>query len=119
MSIYLVLLSVIVVTRDVNPLAQLNVNPPIVSCDAVSVTFITNSDTQCQLDSNSFTDCKSPYHQSGLSRGVHSIRIKIPDGVIQRFVSFTIPGSYTPLHMLVITVAKYNHSLLTIVVLIY
>ena len=82
-----------VVTRDVDPLAQLEVNPPTVTCDSVSVTFTTNGDTQCQLDSDSFTDCKSPYHQSGLHGGKHTITIKTSDGISQESVSFTVTGS--------------------------
>ena len=82
-----------VVTRYVDPLAQLEVNPPTVTCDSVSVTFTTNGDTQCQLDSGSFTDCKSPYHQSGLHGGKHTITIKTSDGINQESVSFTAPGS--------------------------
>ena len=86
-------LIIAVVTRDIDPLAQLEVNPPTVMCDSVSVTFTTNGDTQCQLNNGSFTDCKSPYHRSGLHGGKHTITIKTSDGLNQESVSFTVPGS--------------------------
>ena len=83
----------LVVTRDVDPLAQLEVNLPTVTCDSVSVSFTTNANTQCKLDSGSFTDCKSPYHRSGLHGGQHTITVKTSDGLNQESVSFTVPGS--------------------------
>ena len=63
-------------------------------CDSVSVAFTTNTNTQCQMDTGSFTDCKSPYRQSGLHGGLHTVTVRTSDGLNQESVSFMISGLY-------------------------
>ena len=72
---------------------ELNINPPVVDCDTVTIIFSSNGRTQCQLDHRYFTYCKSPYHQSGLRRGKHTVTIRTTDGLggyKQKSVTFTI-----------------------------
>ena len=74
-------------------LVELKINSPIVDCDTVTVTFSSNGRTQCQLDNRYFTYCSSPYRQSGLLAGEHTITIKTTDGgggYEQKSVKFTI-----------------------------
>ena len=75
-------------------LAKLEVNLPNVTCNSVSVAFTTNTNTQCRMDTGSFTDCKSPYRESGLHEGLHTVTIKTSDGLRQESVSFMISGLY-------------------------
>jgi len=79
--------------------AQLDISTPVVTCGNVSVQFIANGDTQCQLDSGNFIACTSPYQQSGLHGGHHVITIRTSDGrngYKQDSVSFYMSGmSYT------------------------
>lgn len=80
-------------------IAQLDISTPVVTCGDVSVQFTANGDTQCRLDSGFFTDCASPYRQSGLHGGQHVITIRTSDGrdgYKQDSVSFHMSGmSYT------------------------
>ena len=72
---------------------ELNISPPVVDCDTVTITFSSNGRTQCQLDQRYFTYCKSPYHQSGLRSGKHTVTIRTTDGrggYKQKTVTFTI-----------------------------
>ena len=74
-------------------LVELNINSPIVDCDTVTVTFSSNGRTQCQLNNRYFTYCRSPYRQSGLRGGEHTITIRTTDGrggYKQKSVTFTI-----------------------------
>lgn len=75
--------------------AQLDISTPVVTCGEVTVQFMANGDTQCQLDSGSFIDCTSPYHHSGLGGGQHVITVRISDGqggYKHESVSFHISG---------------------------
>lgn len=69
------------------------------------MSFTTNGNTRCQLDSGPFTDCKSPYRRSRLHGGRHNITITTSDGLQKKSVSFTVPGScldYGYTHILLI-----------------
>ena len=92
-------------------LAKLEVHLPNVTCNSVSVAFTTNTDTQCRMDTGSFTDCKSPYHESGLHGGLHTVTIKTSDGLRQESVSFIISGLYvcTCLHTYMPTYFMYAY----------
>ena len=66
-----------------------------VTCGEVTVQFTANGETQCRLDSGSFTGCTSPYHQSGLHGGQHVITVRTSDGrdgYKQDSVSFHVSG---------------------------
>ena len=72
---------------------ELVISPPVVDCDTVTVSFSSNGRTQCQLDHRYFTDCQSPYRQSGLRGGKHTVTIRATDGrdhYIQDSVTFNI-----------------------------
>ena len=85
---------------------ELNFNSPIVDCDTVTVTFSSNGRTQCQLDYGDFTYCKSPYRQSGLRGGEHTVTIRITDGrggYEQKSVTFTIIlGKYVGTYLIIV-----------------
>ena len=59
---------------------ELVISPPVVDCDTVTISFSSNGRTQCQLDRRYFTECQSPYHQSGLRGGKHTVTIRATDG---------------------------------------
>lgn len=72
---------------------ELVVGPPVVDCDTVTISFSSNGRTQCQLDHRYFVNCKSPYSQSGLRGGKHTVTIRATDGrggYKQKTVTFTI-----------------------------
>ena len=72
---------------------ELVISPPVVDCDTVTIFFSSNGKTQCQLDRRYFTDCQSPYRQSGLRGGKHTVTIRATDGrgqYIQDSVMFNI-----------------------------
>lgn len=74
-------------------LVELDVSRPVIDCDTVKISFSSNGRTQCQLDDGSFTNCNSPYSQSGLRQGEHTVIIRVTDGrggYKQQSVTFTI-----------------------------
>lgn len=73
---------------------ELNVSRPVVDCDTVKIAFSSNGRrAQCQLDNRYFTYCSSPYRQSGLRGGKHTVTIRATDGrgrYKQKSVTFII-----------------------------
>ena len=83
---------------------ELDVSPPVVDCDTVTVSFSSNGRTQCQLDHGNFRNCKSPYSRSGLRGGQHTITIRATDGrsgYVQKTATFAIVLGMVYCHLLV------------------
>ena len=52
-----------------------------IDCDTVKIAFSSNGKrTQCKLDHRYFRYCSSPYSQSGLRGGRHTVTIRATDG---------------------------------------
>jgi len=75
-------------------LVKLNVSLPVIDCDKLKIAFSSNGKrTQCQLDHGYFRYCSSPYSQSGLRGGKHTVTIRATDGhggYKQKSVTFII-----------------------------
>ena len=72
---------------------ELKIGSPVVDCDTVTISFSSNGRTQCQLDNRYFTYCQSPYRQSSLHGGKHTVAIRATNGrgdFKQDSVTFTI-----------------------------
>jgi len=55
------------------------IGSPQVSYDSVKIFFTSSSSTQCRLDMGFYEYCKSPYYQSNLKPGKHTLVVRNTD----------------------------------------
>ena len=58
---------------------HLQINSPSVTDNSVELYFISSAPTQCRLDQYDYIPCQSPYRQSNLKSGQHTITVRATD----------------------------------------
>jgi len=58
---------------------QLHINSPLVTDNLVQLYFTSSAPTQCRLNQYHYAPCQSPYKQSNLKSGQHTITIQATD----------------------------------------
>ena len=85
------------------------IGTPQVYDDSVKISYTSSLPTECSLDQGSYEYCTSPYQQSNLKPGTHSLVVKTTECHGQNSVHFYVSGSRS----------YYKAGLLTLIIPYY